>query len=50
LNHNGNEFPEATKASQEILSLPMCPELEEKQIKFIANEINEFSIRNRVII
>ena len=28
LNHNGNDFPEATKASQEILSLPMFPELD----------------------
>jgi dTDP-4-amino-4,6-dideoxygalactose transaminase len=50
LNHNGNAFPEATKTSQKILSLPMYPELEVGQIEFIANEIKEFSIRNRVII
>jgi len=35
LNHNGNDFPEATKASQEIPSLPIYPELEETQIQFI---------------
>ena len=42
LNHNGSDFPEATKASQEILSLPMYPELEEKQIEYIAESIKEF--------
>ncbi len=42
LNHTGNDFPEATKASQEILSLPMYPELNESQIRFIAHEIREF--------
>lgn len=39
LNHNGTEFPEATKASQEIMSLPMYPELTETQILYIAEEI-----------
>ena len=42
LNHSETEFPEATKASHEILSLPMFPELEEKQIKYIAAAIKEF--------
>lgn len=42
LNHNGNDFPEATKASQEILSLPMYPELSESQIQYIARQIKEF--------
>ena len=32
LKHNANEFSEATKASQEILSLPMYPELKESQV------------------
>jgi dTDP-4-amino-4,6-dideoxygalactose transaminase len=40
LGHSENDFPEATKASQEILSLPMFPELEDNQIRFIASEIN----------
>lgn len=42
LNHNKNDFPEATKASQEILSLPMFPELEESQIAYISEKIKEF--------
>jgi dTDP-4-amino-4,6-dideoxygalactose transaminase len=44
LKHNGSDFPEATKASQEIFSLPMYPELEESQIQFIAREIKECGI------
>ena len=47
LRHNGNDFPESTKASQEIVSLPMFPELEEKQIQFIAEEIKEFTFGSR---
>ena len=46
LNHNGSDFPEATKASQEILSLPMYPELNEGQIQFVAREIKGFSLLN----
>lgn len=42
LNHKANDFPEATMASQEILSLPMYPELEEGQIEFITTEIKNF--------
>ena len=42
LGHKGNDFPEAIKASQEILSLPMFSELEEAQIRYIANNIKEF--------
>ncbi len=47
LKHNKNDFPEATKASEEILSLPMYPELSESQIKFIAQEIKEFGLGKR---
>ncbi len=39
LQHTANDYPEATKASQEILSLPMYPELKEGQIQFIVREI-----------
>jgi dTDP-4-amino-4,6-dideoxygalactose transaminase len=46
LNHNGNDFPEATNASQEILSLPMFPELDEKQISYITGKIKEFSLKS----
>ncbi len=44
LNHNGSDFPEATKASQEVLSLPMYPELSDSQIKYIAQHIKEFDL------
>ena len=39
LDKSANGFPEATKASQEILSLPMFPELDGKHIRHIAGEI-----------
>ena len=42
LNHTGADFPEATKASQEILSLPMYPELKEDEIVFISDQIKAF--------
>ena len=42
LNHSENDFPEATKASQEIVSLPIFPELQESQIQYITDCINEF--------
>jgi dTDP-4-amino-4,6-dideoxygalactose transaminase len=47
LNHSKDDFPEATKASEEILSLPMYPELSESQIQFIAREIKEFGLGNK---
>ena len=42
LNHTGADFPEATKASQEILSLPMYPELKEDEIRMISDAIKAF--------
>ena len=45
LKHNKNDFPEATKASEEILSLPMYPELSEGQVQFIADTIKEFGLK-----
>jgi len=47
LKHNKNDFPEATKASEEILSLPIYPELSKSQIQFIAQEIKEFGMRDK---
>ncbi len=44
LNHDENDFPEASKASKEILSLPMFPELEEPLIEYIAEKIKEFPL------
>lgn len=46
LNHSPNDFPEATKASQEIVSLPMYPELDATQIRYIADSIKEFLSAN----
>jgi dTDP-4-amino-4,6-dideoxygalactose transaminase len=42
LDHSGKDFPEATKISQEIVSLPMFPELDESQIIYIAKTIKDF--------
>jgi dTDP-4-amino-4,6-dideoxygalactose transaminase len=44
LNHTKNDFPEASRASQEIVSLPIFPELAESQIKHIANVIKELLV------
>jgi len=43
LNFNGNDFPETTRACQEILSLPMFPELTETQIRYIVERVREFA-------
>jgi len=43
LGHSEKDFPEATKASLEIVSLPMFPELTESQIKYVAEQIKTFS-------
>jgi len=42
LNHREADFPEVSKASHEILSLPMFPELEEPQIAFVSEKIMKF--------
>ena len=42
LKHTESDFPEATAASREILSLPMFPELEAGQIDYVAEKIREF--------
>jgi dTDP-4-amino-4,6-dideoxygalactose transaminase len=43
LNHKKEEYLEASRASEEILSLPMYPELTEDQIRYIAEEIKAFN-------
>jgi dTDP-4-amino-4,6-dideoxygalactose transaminase len=43
LNYRDGDFPEAISASREILSLPMFPELSQKKIEFISENIREFS-------
>jgi len=42
LKHSEQDFPEATKASKEILSLPMYPELDENQIDHVTKAIKSF--------
>lgn len=44
LGQGAGDFPEATKASHEILSLPMFPELQESQIRCVVNGIKEFGL------
>jgi dTDP-4-amino-4,6-dideoxygalactose transaminase len=44
LNHSAAAFPEASKASKEILSLPMYPELREDEIDYIGKAINAFAV------
>ncbi|HET6489000.1 MAG TPA: DegT/DnrJ/EryC1/StrS family aminotransferase, partial [Syntrophales bacterium] len=42
LNHAGEDFPEATRSSQEIISLPLYPELREEQTQYICETIAAF--------
>lgn len=41
LNNNSIIFPVAEKCAQELLSLPMYPELREEQIDYVANSLKE---------
>ncbi len=43
LKHDAADFAEATSASQEIVSLPMYPELGEAQIAFVAEKVRQFA-------
>lgn len=42
LGHTTGDFPVATRLQQEILSLPLYPELSENMIKYTADAIREF--------
>ena len=42
LNHEAADFREALRASKEILSLPMYPELTDEQIQYVVEKIAEF--------
>lgn len=42
LGHVPSDFPESTRASQEILSLPMFPELTEAQISHVRDSVRDF--------
>ena len=41
-NHSKDDFPVAARLSQEILSLPIYPELSVEQITFVCEKIKEF--------
>lgn len=43
LNHAAPDFPEATRTSQTVVSLPMFPELTEEQIRHVCGAAREFS-------
>ena len=42
LGHKPCDFPHAERAAQEVLSLPMYPELRKEQIARVADTIAEF--------
>jgi dTDP-4-amino-4,6-dideoxygalactose transaminase len=42
LGHKPGDFPVAEKAAQEVLSLPMFPELTDAQIQRVAAVIEDF--------
>ena len=42
LGHPESDFPVSSKASYEIVSLPMFPDLSESQIEYITKEIKTF--------
>src|SRR5207249_6619481 len=42
LGHKAGDFPHAEKAAQEVLSLPMYPELRKKQIARVVETVGEF--------
>jgi len=42
LNHSESDFPISAKYQHEILSLPMFPEMTQKQINYISNTIADF--------
>lgn len=43
LGHAESDFPEALRASREVLSLPMCAELTDEQIDYVAGAIRSFA-------
>jgi dTDP-4-amino-4,6-dideoxygalactose transaminase len=45
LKHKREDLPQATKASEEILSLPMFPELTDAQIDYVCESVTHFLSR-----
>ena len=46
LNYSKGSFPITENISNEILSLPIYPELNEEQIKYVCDNIEEFYDKN----
>jgi dTDP-4-amino-4,6-dideoxygalactose transaminase len=44
LEHTAADFPVAAKASQEIVSLPIFPELTDEQVAYVASRLEEFGL------
>jgi dTDP-4-amino-4,6-dideoxygalactose transaminase len=44
LEHTAADFPFAAKASQEIVSLPIFPELTDEQVDYVAGRLEEFGL------
>jgi dTDP-4-amino-4,6-dideoxygalactose transaminase len=42
LKYGPGDFPEAERASKEVLSLPLYPEMGEEDVKYVAEKIKEF--------
>jgi dTDP-4-amino-4,6-dideoxygalactose transaminase len=42
LNHTTEDFPEAYKSQESILSLPIYPELKDDQVQYVCNHIRTF--------
>lgn len=46
LNHKKEDFPIASKYQNEILSLPMYPELSDDQVDYVCSAIKDFFLKN----
>jgi dTDP-4-amino-4,6-dideoxygalactose transaminase len=46
LGYSRGAFPVAERFSEEILSLPLFPELSEEQVRFVAEQVRQFSVEH----
>lgn len=46
LGHKKGDFPQAEKAADEILSLPLCPEIKNAEQRYVVKEIKNFYSKN----
>ena len=50
LNYKKGDFPVTEKVADEILSLPMFPELTQEQIRFVVDKIKEFEKKYKQVL